>query len=70
MEHELAQCVGDACLLPPQKNLSDVASSSKKSFFILQRWFPKWNAFINVAGVEDVKDGDKITVVSSGLRCK
>ena len=30
VENELATCVGDACLLPPGMNLSDVASSSKK----------------------------------------
>ena len=63
VERELALCVGDACLLPPGMNLSDVASSSKKSFFLLQRWSQKWNAFIDVASVEDVKDADKITVV-------
>lgn len=31
VERELALCVGDACLLPPGMNLSDVASSSKNS---------------------------------------
>ena len=39
VENELATCVGDACLLPPGMNLSDVASSSK--MFRLQRWSQK-----------------------------
>lgn len=31
--------------------------------YILQRWEHKWNCFIDVSNMEEVKDGDKLTVV-------
>ena len=65
VERELAGCVGDACLLPPGMDVSDVASSSKKIMFRLQRWSQKWLTYVDVTCVEDVKDGDKLTVVQA-----
>jgi len=34
-----------------------------KMEYILQRWEQKWNCFIDVASMEEVKEGDKLTVV-------
>ena len=63
VERELAACMGNACLLPPGMSLGETASSSKKSFFLLQRWSLKWNAFIDVQSVDNINDGDKTMVV-------
>lgn len=63
VERELATCVGDACLIPPGKNLCDVPSSSKKVMFHLQRYSQKWKTYIDVTSEEDVQDGDKLTAV-------
>ena len=31
--------------------------------YILQRWEHKWNCFIDVSNIEEVKNGDRLTVV-------
>ena len=40
---------------------SSTCTSNTK--YILQRWEHKWNCFIDVSNIEEVKNGDRITVV-------
>ena len=32
--------------------------------FILQRWCVKWKIHVNVERIEEIQDGDRLTVVS------
>ena len=36
---------------------------SDKRVYILQRWSEKWENFVDVTDVEQIKDGDRLTVV-------
>jgi len=65
VERELAKVFGDACLLPFQYHEED-STSSKKVMYLLQRWSDKWDAFVDVMETDEVKDGDRLTVVSRG----
>ena len=38
------------------------AQLSSPSVYILQRWTERWNTFVDVENVMEVKDGDRLTV--------
>ena len=42
---------------------SESSTCKCNSKFILQRWEHKWNCFIDVSDIEEVKNGDRLTVV-------
>ena len=62
---ELVKAFGDVvALVPLSKSPSDVLStSSSKELYILQRYSKKWDTFVDVREVAEVKDGDKLTAV-------
>jgi len=33
------------------------------SEYLLQKWSKKWEAYVDVAKLEEVEDGDKVTVI-------
>jgi len=37
--------------------------SSTKEVYILQRWAAKWEAYVDVTDIEQIKDGDSLTVI-------
>ena len=40
-----------------------------KRVYILQRWAEKWESFVDVTDVEQIKDGDRLTVVLQSSSC-
>ena len=40
-----------------------------KRVYILQRWAEKWGSFVDVTDIEQIKDGDRLTVVLQSNNC-
>ncbi len=42
---------------------STLDSSNERDVYILQKWSPQWNCFVDVRHLNEVSDGDRLTVV-------
>ena len=42
---------------------TDESEPSTCNKYILQRWEHKWNSFVDVSSIEEVNNGDRLTVV-------
>ena len=65
---ELVKAIGDVALVPLSKSPADVFTSSSKEMYILQRFSKKWDTFVDVGEVAEVKDGDRLTAVAFNPR--
>ena len=43
--------------------MDEAEHSTCNNMYILQRWEGKWDCFIDVSSIEEVKNGDRLTVV-------
>ena len=44
---------------------ASVGCGDTSKMFLVQRYTPSWNSFVDIKKGEDVKDGDRLTVVPS-----
>ena len=51
-------------LEPDASSVCAVQSSSTAPVYILQRWSERWKAFIDVESINEIKDGDKVSIIS------
>lgn len=51
-------------LEPEASSVCSVQCSSTTPVYILQRWSERWNAFVDIDRIDEIKDGDKLTVIS------
>ncbi len=43
---------------------ADLGSTAERDVYLLQKWSPQWDCYIDVHHVNQVQDGDKLTVVA------
>ena len=57
------------CLGVPEAVVAPYDQLPPGEGFILQRWIAKWNSFVNVQSVYEIKDEDRLTVVRKPRVC-
>ena len=58
VEREMGALGRDITIAPP----SGESEATNKLVYILQRWSPKWEAFVDVSSVGEICDGDRLSV--------
>ena len=61
---ELKKYNQNACICISTREESCVGGSGSRETYILQRWCVKWKTHVNVERIEEIQDGDRLTVVA------